>query len=180
MGFFSNIITKSYGWDIELTCGQCGATAMPRYEGWSPSLKTNLGPNVRVYAKVACPKCGRRLTGEAGKKLVGLFGDLDLCKRNGKIITQFIARLFLVPAVLAFVLFFGMKMDWWDWGLGTLWVLLVSAVSIPVLVRLKNKDIELLSCTCECGKPHYICMGSLENNNCYRCYSCGRLLKVRE
>lgn len=170
---------KTYGWDVELTCTGCKFSGQPRYEGSSPSLTSNV-PNATIYAKVACTKCGRRLTDEAGRKLADLFGKVEISEQNKKIIGRFITRLILVPAMLAFVLFFGMQMDWWNWGLGTLWVLLVSAVSIPLLTMLKNKRVAGLPLECECGKPHYILMGSLDSAYCYRCYSCGRLLKVRE
>lgn len=171
---------RTHGWDVELTCSQCGTGALPRYEGWSPSLSGYTNVNIQVFAKVACTKCGKRLTGEAGRKLADLFDNLEITAENRNIITGFITRLFLVPAVLAFVLFLGAQMDWWGWGLGTVWILLISALAIPVFVFWKNSQIAGLPTRCECGKPHYIFMGTLENNHCYRCFSCGKLLKVRE
>ena len=171
---------RSYGWDLELACDQCGFEGLPRYEGWSPGLEAGLGPQVQVYAKVACPKCGRRLTSEAGKKLTDLFRGLEIPVENKRVLTQFVSRLFLVPAGLAFVLFFGMQMDWWTWGMGTLWILIVSAIAIPVIVLARNRNLAGLAMRCECGKPHHIYMGTLDGEHCYRCYSCGRLLKVRE
>jgi DNA-directed RNA polymerase subunit RPC12/RpoP len=175
-----NRLQKTHGWDVELTCGQCGATTVPRFEGWSPALSTNLGPHVQVYAKVACPKCGSRLTDQAGRELTELFRDLDIPPKNKSVITQFVTRLFLIPAGLAFVIFFGMQMDWWGWGLGTVWVLLVSAVAVPLLVLSRNRQIAALPGRCECGKPHYVFMGTLDGSYCYRCFSCGRLMKLRE
>jgi hypothetical protein len=173
-------LNRSYGWDVELSCSHCTFSGLPRYEGRSPSLNTNNARNVVIHAKLACPQCGSRLTSEAGRKLIALFGDMDISERNRKILVRFITRLFLVPAVLAFVLFFGMQMDWWRWGLGTLWVLLVSVATIPLVAYLKKKELAGLPMECECGKPHYIFMGSIDNNHCFRCFSCGRLLKVRE
>jgi hypothetical protein len=180
MNSFFTKTGKTYGWDVELTCSQCKFSGQPRYEGWSPSLKTGIAGNVTVYAKVACPQCGRRLTGEAGGKLVDLFRDVDVPAQNKRIANWFIAGLILVPFALAFVLFFGMQMDWWGWGLGTVWVLVVSAVAIPVLVVLKNNRVGELSLQCDCGRPHYVYMGSLDGAYCYRCFSCGRLLKLQE
>ncbi|OGW42123.1 MAG: hypothetical protein A2010_19280 [Nitrospirae bacterium GWD2_57_9] len=176
----SKNIQKTHGWDIELTCTHCGFSGQPRYEGWSPSLQTNRGGNVRVYAKIACAKCGSRLTNEAGSKLVELFQGLDIPEQNKKIISRFILWLFLVPAGLAFVLFFGMQMDWWTWGMGTVWILLVSGIALPVLVSVKNRQVAQLPSRCDCNKPHYVYLGSLDNEQCYRCFSCGRLMKVRE
>src|SRR5574337_225431 len=170
-----NTLQKTYGWDVALTCGQCGVTGLPRYEGRSPSLHTNAGANVQVYAKVACPKCGNRLTNEAGRKLTELFSELDIPPANRKLISRFITFLFAAPAGLAFVLFFGMQMDWWGWGLGTVWILAASAIAVPLLVLWRNNRIARLPDRCECGKPHYVFMGALDGGSCYRCFSCGRL-----
>ncbi len=171
---------KTYGWDLELTCTRCRNTGLPRYEGWSQNLQTNTGAGVRVYAKVACPKCGNRLTNEAGSKLVDIFRSIELPEKNKKIMKTFIAGIILVPFVLAFVLLFGTQMDWWGWGLGTVWILVVSAVAIPLLVLQKNKEIGKLAGSCGCGKPHQVFLGSLDDADCYRCFSCGRLMKLRE
>jgi hypothetical protein len=171
---------KNYGWDVDLTCTKCRFSGLPRYEGWSENLQTGIGGNVTIFAKVACPQCGRRLTDEAGRKLADLFEGVGIGDQNRKILTRFIAGLFSVPFVLAFVLMFGVQMDWWGWGLGTVWVLLASALSIPLLVMMKAKRIGELSLRCACGKPHYVYMGSLDNEQCYRCYSCRQLLKVRD
>ncbi|HUJ18093.1 MAG TPA: hypothetical protein VL197_08875 [Nitrospirota bacterium] len=173
-------LRNTYGWDVELTCAQCRFTGMPRYEGWSHGLKTDAGGDAAVYAKVACTQCGRRLTDEAAGKLVDLFAGIDTPDRNRKLISRFAIQLVLVPFVLAFVLFFGTQMDWWGWGLGTVWVLLASAVSIPALATLKNNGVADLLLHCECGKPHYVFMGTLDGCSCYRCFSCGTLMKLRE
>lgn len=172
---------RAYGWDVALTCEQCGFEGLPRYEGWSPGLETGLADHhVRIYAKVACPKCGRRLTSEAGKMLSILFRGIDISADSRRAITQFVVRLFMVPAGLAFVLFFGMQMDWWSWGMGTLWILLVSAIAIPLIVLARNRQLAELPTRCMCGKPHYVYMGALDGDHCYRCYSCSRLMKIRE
>ncbi len=33
---------------------------------------------------------------------------------------------------------------------------------------------------CECGQPAYVFMGLLERSYCYRCSTCGKLLRVRD
>ncbi len=175
----ANSVSKTYGWDVDLSCSQCKYVGQPRYEGWSPSLTTNTA-NATIYAKVACSKCGRRLTDEAGRKLVDLFTDVEISSENRKIISSFITRLILVPAGLAFILFFGMQMDWWTWGLGSIWILLASIVAIPLLLYHKNSRITVLLDSCECGKPNYVYMGSFDDTQCFRCFSCGRLMKLRE
>ncbi len=171
---------RTYGWDVDLTCRRCGFSGLPRYEGWSTGLETGLGARVQVYAKLACPKCGSRLTAEAAEQLGTLFRDTDIPAQNKKVLTQFILRLFLVPAGLAFVLFFGMQMDWWNWGMGTLWILIISAIAIPVIVLARNRALAGIPGQCTCGNAHYVYMGALEGEHCFRCYSCFRLLKIRE
>lgn len=171
---------KTYGWDVDLACPGCKSSGRPRYEGWSQNLQTNASRRVTIFAKVACPQCGRRLTDEAGRKLVDLFKGIDIGDQNRKILARFIAGLFSVPFALAFVLMLGVQMDWWGWGLGTVWILLVSAISIPLFVTMKAKQMGSLLLRCDCGKPHYVYMGAIDNEHCYRCYSCERLLKVRE
>ncbi len=171
---------RIYGWDVELTCEGCGSAGLPRYEGWSPDLDSGPDGTIQVYAKLACAKCGRRMTREAGKKLTDLFREVDIPGENRNILTRFITRLFIVPAGLAFLLFFGMQMDWWSWGMGTVWILAVSAITIPVIVLLRNRQLAQLPNRCECGKAHYVYMGTLSGEQCFRCFSCGRLLKVRE
>ncbi len=171
---------RTYGWDVELPCSKCKASGLPRYEGWSPSLTTSGVGAVQVYAKVACPQCGKRLTDEAAQKLAALFRDLDIPAANKQVIGKFIQRLFLVPAGLAFILFFGMQMDWWSWGLGTIGILIVSAIALPLILVSRNKQLAQFPKHCECGKPHQVFMGSLDDAACYRCFSCGRLMKIRE
>ena len=43
-----------------------------------------------------------------------------------------------------------------------------------------NWQIASIRCRCECGKPAYKFMGMLGRSYCYRCSSCGRLLRLRD
>jgi DNA-directed RNA polymerase subunit RPC12/RpoP len=143
-----------------------------------PSRDINTGDLPTIYAKVACPKCGQRLTDEAGRKLVELFKDVSIPEENGTIIKQFIAGLILVPFALAFVLLVGAQMDWW--GYSAFVFLAVSAVFIQPLIMLMNYRIAMLRSRCDCGEPVYLFMGMLGRTYCYRCSSCGRLLRLRD
>ncbi len=176
---YSSTVRNVYGWGVELTCSRCKARVKPRYEGWSTHLKTDRGENASIFAKVACPNCGRRMTDEASAKLEELFGGIAIPEQNQHIVSGFIIALIIVPVVLAFFLFVGMQIGWWQWGFGTVWILLTSAVSIPLLVMLRNYRTAKLRMICDCGNPQFVCMGSIDNTLCYRCSSCGRLLRLR-
>lgn len=171
-------IQPMHGWNVELKCSGCNYEGKPRYEGWTSRRDVNRDALATIYAKLACPKCGRRLTDEAGWKLVDLFSDVSIPEKNEKIIKQFIAGLIIVPFALAFMLLLGAQMDWW--GYSAFVFLVISAVFIQPLIMLMNYRIARLRSHCECGKPFYIFMGMLERTYCYRCSSCGRLLRLRD
>ena len=179
-GKYTSTVRNTHGWSVELTCSQCGRSGLPRYEGWMADVKEGGFDSPTVYAKLACPECGRRLSDEAGRNLTALFGELAVPAGNESIVQGFIAGLILVPVLLAALFIIGMQMDWWDWEYGAVSVLLISAASIPVLVMIRNYRIALLRERCDCGKPSYLFMGLLGRTACYRCSSCGNLLRLRD
>ena len=167
-----------HGWDTELTCSQCKYEGKPRYEGWMPNRDINTGGLPTIFVKIACPKCGRRLTGEAGRKLVELFNDVSLPEKNRTIIKQFIAGLIIVPFALAALLFVGAQAGWW--GYSAFAILAASALFVQPLIMLMNYRIAMLRSRCDCGRPSYLFMGMLGRTYCYRCSTCGRLLRLRD
>ncbi|OGW37025.1 MAG: hypothetical protein A2X58_09950 [Nitrospirae bacterium GWC2_56_14] len=174
---YRSMVSKSYGWNVALTCGHCKASVMPRYEGRSLHMATGAG-DATVFAKLACPACGQRLIDEPVRKLAGLYTEVPLSAQNHRIIKQFIAGLVIVPAAFAFVLFMGLQMGWWRnnaFGL-----LVLSAAMIPLLVMLKNYRIAMLRSVCVCGKPAYRFLGIVQGTCCYCCSSCGQLLRLQE
>ena len=175
---YNSVVRNTHGWNVELTCTQCALSGQPRYEGWSPDLTLNVSGHPTIYAKLACPKCGRRLTDEAGRKLVELFKDVAIPEQNGKIITTFIAGLIIVPFVFAVLLFVGVQFGWW--GYSAFVILALSAAFIQPLVMRMNYRIAMLRSWCACGQPNYIFMGLLGRTYCYRCSSCGSLLRMRD
>lgn len=175
---YNSVVRNTYGWSVELSCSQCAFSGLPRYEGWSPNFTENAGGHPTIYAKLACPKCGRRLTEEAGRKLVELFKDVTIPEQNTKIMKGFIAGLIIVPFVFAALLFVGIQFDWW--GYSAFAILAASAALIqPLVMRMKYR-IALLRSRCACGQPNYLFMGLLDRTYCYRCSSCGRLLRLRD
>lgn len=175
---YNSIVRNTHGWNVELTCTQCALSGQPRYEGWSPDLTVNVSGHPTIYAKLACPKCSRRLTDEAGRKLVELFKDVGIPEQNEKIIQAFIAGLIIVPFVFAVLLFVGVQFGWW--GYSAFVILALSAAFIQPLVMRMNYRIATLRSRCACGQPNYIFMGLLGRTYCYRCSSCGRLLRLRD
>ncbi len=175
---YNSVVRNTHGWDVELICSQCAQRGHPRYEGWSPDLTVSVGGNPTIYAKLACTKCGRRLTEEAGRKLVELFKDVVIPEQNGKIIKAFIAELIIVPFVFAALLFVGVYLGWW--GYSAFAILALSALFIQPLVMRMNYKVAMLRSQCACGQPNYIFMGLLGRTYCYRCSSCGRLLRLRD
>ena len=175
---YNSVVRNTHGWNVELSCTQCAQSGQPRYEGWSPDLSVNVSGHPTIYAKLACPKCGRRLTEEAGRKLVELFKDVAIPEQNRKIIKAFIAGLIIVPFMFATLLFVGVQFGWW--GYSAFAILALSAALIQPLVMRMNYRIGRLRSRCACGQPDYIFMGLLGRTYCYRCSSCGRLLRLRD
>ena len=175
---YHSVVRNTHGWNVELSCTQCAQSGQPRYEGWSPDLSVNVSGHPTIYAKLACPKCGRRLTEEAGRKLVELFKDVAIPEQNRKIIKAFIAGLIIVPFMFATLLFVGVQFGWW--GYSAFAILALSAALIQPLVMRMNYRIGRLRSRCACGQPDYIFMGLLGRTYCYRCSSCGRLLRLRD
>jgi hypothetical protein len=175
---YKSVVGNTHGWGAELTCAQCAFNGLPRYEGWSPNLTVNISGRPTIYAKLACAKCGRRLTDEAGKKLVELFKDVAIPKQNVNIIKEFIAELIIVPFAFAALLFVGVQFGWW--GYSAFAILAVSAAFIQPLVMRMNYRIALLRSRCDCGHSNYLFMGLLGRTYCYRCSSCGRKLRLRD
>ena len=173
---YENMISPSYGWNVELVCSHCKKSVMPRYEGWSPHMAG--AGDATIFAKLACPVCGQRLIDEPVRKLVDLFADVPVSAQNHRIVKEFIAGLVIIPVLFAFVLFVGHQM-WW-WGNNAFGLLVLSAVVIPLLAMLKNYRIALLRSECACEKPAYRFLGTLQVTSCYCCSSCGRLLRLQE
>lgn len=80
--------------------------------------------------------------------------------------------------MFAFVLFVGLQMGWW--GNNAFGLLVLSASVIPLLVMPKNYRIAMLRSGCDCKKPAYRFLGTLQGTSCYCCSSCGRLLRLQE
>jgi len=185
-----------HGWEVELRCPGCGEVARPVFKGidvlaqCKPDL-TNLSFRnpATIFAKVHCPKCDTDLKEVAGEKLGEIFEDVALPANNRKAIWG-IALLWIPLAAFVFSNFNNQvfwKMDfgdlkWWsDNWLNLLALATVGASAFGLLFY-----IDSLRRRCECGNPSYKFMGELGRsygflgrNMCYRCSSCGKLLRLR-
>ena len=177
MGIFAKYrqaMQHEFGWEVELTCPACSHTGLPKYDGWKPSAAIGLGRTATVHAQLSCPQCGHDLQPTAKEKLVELFSPVKTSKAAWRIILWgllILLGLMAVPLVLQLV--FGqhpwLQMLWW-----------LPIVFLGPMILLFNYRIALLRQQCPCGSPHYIFMGMLGRSYCYRCSTCGRLLRLRD
>jgi hypothetical protein len=174
MGFFRRYretLRHEHGWEVELTCPQCGHTGLPRYEGWKPNLAGGFGKTPTIFANLACTKCGRDLRRAAGEQLVATFSRIAVPKGNKRLLVWFVIAVLLIvslPIVAQFTLRPGFHV-------ASFGVILV----LPLIIAV-NYRIASMRKRCPCGVPEYVFMGMLGRTYCYRCSTCGRLLRLRD
>jgi hypothetical protein len=157
-----------------LQCPTCGKIALPVFNGWTPSHAINFGDTPTIYVDLTCRSCGADLRQAAGTKLVELFASVGVPPRNKRLIMTFIALILAVELPGAILSLFQ---RWRQLG-----VFLLGTPLLPVAPTILwfNGQIASIRSRCECGKPDYKFMGLLGRSYCYRCSSCGRLLRLRD
>jgi hypothetical protein len=168
---YRRVIQHEHGWEVELGCPHCGITALPVYDGWAPSSAINYGKVPTIYARLHCPRCGHDLKRAAGEKLVELFSGVSVPPA---------ARRVMLAFLLLMVLWFG-ALTWSavaKWRFGPL--LFLNLMLLSPLIMCLNWQIHKIRLRCACGAPNYKFMGLLGRSYCYRCSSCGRLLRLRD
>lgn len=170
---YRTAIEQHHGWQVELSCPDCGHEGLPVYAGWNPKSSMNFNKTPTVFAQLSCTECGRNLEDVAGNKLVKLFADRKVPSENRKILFVF----FLGGLALLAALFIPGIVT----GTSFLYILPALALSfiMPSMMFI-NYKISSIRNRCECGKPDYLLMGLLGRAYCYRCSNCGRLLKLRD
>ena len=167
-----------HGWEVELQCPECNHDGKPKYDGWTPNKAVKFGDTPTIYANVTCSECGHDLKTEAGKKLTELFKDVSIPPRNKRLLYGFISVVVGVPLILAGLLWAGVAAGWWGYPafgwLNLLWIIVVPAILYF------NYKVASIRFACECGDPKYLFMGLLGRSYCYRCSTCGKLLRVRD
>jgi hypothetical protein len=66
------------------------------------------------------------------------------------------------------------------WGADVFLYLVVFAFLSAPGIMIFNYQIASLRRQCACGRPDYRFLGMLGRSYCYRCDSCGRLLRIRD
>lgn len=167
-------LRHTHGWDVELACPACGTVAVPVFGGWTPSGAIRFGNAPTIYADLRCPNCGARQDDPAGAKLVELFARVEVPAANKRLMTAFIALIvsFEVAGTI-FILLGGWR------ALGGALVRAPLLLLAPTLLWF-NRRIASIRSRCECGRPDHKFMGLLGRSYCYRCSSCGRLLRLRD
>ena len=169
-------VRHQHGWEVELQCPECSHEGLPMYNGWTPSSAVNSGNTPMIYVDLTCSECGHELKSVAGTKLTELFTDVSIPARNKGLIYAFIVSVGL-PLVFAGLIWAGASAGWW--GRDFLWLALLPILFSPLIFFWSN-FVASISWTCECGKPSYLLMGMLGRSYCYRCSSCGTLLRMRD
>jgi hypothetical protein len=142
MGFFRRYretLRHEHGWEVELTCPQCGHTGLPRYEGWKPNLAGGFGKTPTIFANLACTKCGRDLRRAAGEQLVATFSRIAVPKGNKRLLVWFVIAVLLIvslPIVAQFTLRPGFHV-------ASFGVILVLPLIIAVNYRVDEKALSL-------------------------------------
>jgi predicted RNA-binding Zn-ribbon protein involved in translation (DUF1610 family) len=161
-----------HGWGVELECTACGHSGPPEYKGWTPRYPTSFGSTPTIFADLECPSCGRSLEAEAGEKLVEMFSDVDIPSANRRLLVALTLCMVGLAAAAAILLAVTGSL----WGAAPLFLLIPMLALIPVF----NRRIASLRQDCDCGNPDYVFMGMLGRTYCFRCASCGRLLRLRD
>lgn len=157
-----------HGWEVELECPTCSHSGIPNYDGWKPTSTIKFGNKSTIYALLKCSHCGYDLREEAGKKLAEMFSEIAIPTWNRQLIIWFIVAGIAMLAVL----YVG-KFMIGDWAY-------IAFIFLPLLIMFFNYRVASIRSRCECGNPHYVFMGLLGRTYCYRCSSCGRLLRLRD
>ncbi len=175
---YRETMQHQHGWQVELECSKCAWSGIPVYNGWKPGLAMNFGQKPTIYADLNCPECGSELKNEAGKKLVELFTEISITGINKRLLIGFIAILIGLLSILGVGIYVGIHFGWWGRSAFTGLALLPALIG-PMIIYF-NYKIASIRKNCQCGKPDYIFMGLLGRTSCYRCSSCGKLLRVRD
>ena len=166
---YKELMQHKHGWELELGCPKCNWQGKPNYQGWTPSRAMSLGKSCKIYANLTCPRCGNNLKEEAAKRLTEMFSGIPTSAENKRFLFWFI--IFIIGVPLLIISLGGSKTF-------TAFGFLIFFI-FPAIIYFNYKVASLRN-RCACGKPNYLFMGMLGRSYCYRCSSCGRLLRLRD
>ena len=158
-----------HGWEVELGCSKCSWQGKPNYQGWTPNTAISFGNSPTIYANLICPQCSNNLKDEAEKKLAELFSKISVSVENKRFLLWFAILIIAIPLLLVIILR----------KRGFAFFPYMIFLIFPAIMYF-NYKVASMRHRCPCGKPNYIFMGMLGRSYCYRCSSCGRLLRSRD
>ena len=167
--------TLEHGWEVPLKCNACGQSELPVYDGRTAIEGNPSGKQPLVYANLKCRHCGNDLKQEATEEVVRLFATQRLDPHNRRLLSTILVGAAIVSVVgygeifMLFVIPAPWRHMWW---MG--FVLVYVYVTTRLL-----PGIDALRGVCTCGKPSYKFMGRLGLSYCFRCSTCGKLLRLR-
>jgi len=175
---YSQRLQHQHGWEVELECPICGHCGQPDYDGWTPNSAMKFGDRPTIFANLTCDNCNQDLRQQAGEKLMEVFSGVPTPSRNRRLMHTFIGLLIGLPLLLFAAIWAGIQFGWW--GNAAYTVLAGSSLFLFPTIFWFNWQVHGMRHRCECGKPAYIFMGLLGRSYCYRCSSCGKLLRLRD
>ncbi len=170
---YNERMANTHGWEVALSCPRCGLEAPPVFDGWTPTSAINFGDEATIYADIHCLRCGADLKEAAGAKLRELFASV--ITPRGNVLAISIA-LVVVPEVLGAVLIPLAK----DWRELSLHLMRTPLYYLAPAIIWFNWQTHSVRHRCACGQPAYKFMGLLGRSACYRCSTCGRLVRIRD
>ncbi len=111
-----------------------------------------------------------------GEKLIGLFSHVPTPAQNRRLITLLISLLVGLPLLLCAVIWAGVQLGWW--GHMAFLALTGLPLLLPPAIFWFNWQIHGARHRCDCGQPAYVFLGLLGRSYCYRCSTCGKLLRL--
>jgi len=175
---YNQRLQHQHGWEVQLECPICGHRGLPDYDGWTPNSVMQFGDKPTIFANVSCHKCGQDLKQEAGERLVEMFTDVPTPARNRRLLIAFIGLMVAVPLLALAAIWAGVQLGWW----GNIAYTALAGLSLLLLPTMFwfNWQVHSIRHRCDCGNPDYLFMGLLGRSYCYRCSSCGELLRLRD
>ncbi len=131
-----------------------------------------------MFAKIFCTNCGSDLRKEAGQQLVSMFAGVAVPPANRRLIAWFVGMMIGLPLFAVGFVLAGIQAGWWNYS--AFRVLIVLPLMVAPANLWFNYRVASMRRQCSCGKANYIFMGLLGRSYCYRCASCGSLLRLRD
>lgn len=178
MSRYRDAVTLHHAWETPLTCPKCGTTAVPAMKGWTPNLAMNFGDRATIYANLTCSHCGVDLRAAATTSLRETFSALPIPTANRRMLVTFLVGLIGGELLLIAIGAWGGRSG--VWPMKAFPAFLAPSLLVAPTIMLMNYRIASIRSSCPCGAPAYKFMGLLGRSYCFRCSSCGRLLRMRD